>query len=312
MMIDIENLWEKMGENQKRLLHTKTSKEIYISNITGKFAFSLFLNSPDFKLNPKLKLSGLTIKKFKNEIHIILADNANWKLFLLIGVDLIDSIDRIFPADNALIQQLEHRIYEWQQILKNRSTKDIPLTIQMGLFAELKLLIESFNDGYAIDNIINCWSGPDKGKQDFNFENILVEVKSYKTEKGPFITITSEHQLYNTDKPIFLVTYALSIMNNGDTIKSLADLILSKLNRPYTKNIFLKKLYEYGYEYFHNYSDLYSFIIDDRCCYKVSNLFPKITSEILAKGILKVRYRIDLSKCAPFLIEKLPDYHANN
>jgi len=311
-MINTENPWKGMPTNSKRLFPTKIINNVYISTIIKNYVFSIFLETEDFSLSSNLKINGILFKKNKNEIHIVLTDNSNWQLFHYLGIDLIKSIDKHFPSDIELVRQLEYRAFQWQELLKKKYSADMPLTLQIGLFSEIATIIESIKIGYNPERILQAWTGPDKAKQDFNFDNILLELKSYSLEKGPLVTITSEYQLYSPEKPLYLCCYALTFSEIGNTIKQQSNFVLSRFSDISLKSEFIKKLFEYGYDYFNPDQKLISFIIESILNYKISENFPKITPTDLTDGLSDVRYKINISKCSSFLINKIPDYYVIN
>lgn len=304
------NPWENMKKSTQRRVKEDMNHDIYwIIDLEGKYGLYIKIKSiHDNDINI-LKLKGLSILKRNEdentELFIALNNNQDWEIFLTLCKDLI-LIGKKYNDDLTMFNVIENRLKRWQQfLLKNRSI-DFSLQKQMGLFSELICLKNIIAENIGFKSAIYSWVGADFDKQDFLLDNMIIEVKSYKTSKTPIVSISSASQLYSDKQPIYLVSYGLTPANGGTSIDELVFEIEEQIeNEPLEVfELFHNKLFEYGYM-----TDLdikkYRFIIDKNMIFHVDSNFPKITPLDIDSRISNMKYSIDLLQCQEFKIEDI-------
>jgi len=304
------NPWENMKKSTQRRVKEDMNHDIYwIIDLEGKYGLYIKIKSiHDNDINI-LKLKGLSILKRNEdentELFIALNNNQDWEIFLTLCKDLI-LIGKKYNDDLTMFNVIENRLKRWQQfLLKNRSI-DFSLQKQMGLFSELICLRNIIAENIGFKSAIYSWVGADFDKQDFLLDNMIIEVKSYKTSKTPIVSISSASQLYSDKQPIYLVSYGLTPANGGTSIDELVFEIEEQIeNEPLEVfELFHNKLFEYGYM-----TDLdikkYRFIIDKSMIFHVDSNFPKITPLDIDSRISNMKYSIDLLQCQEFKIEDI-------
>lgn len=240
----------------------------------------------------------------KNELFLLIADPADQGIFYRLCIDLI-AVSQTVRNESELCRAIEKRLRHWQRFLNHGASKSMPEHLQMGLYAELSFLKEALS-GMTPADALAAWVGPDFDKQDFSFESCLAEVKCFLTSKGPFITISSMHQLYFDVKPLYLAAFGVSRLNSGLSVSDLAAEIRSYLTNETELDTLESKLNSYGYFEGITEGPFYSYHTDSRRRYYIETAFPRIIASQLAEGIQSVQYSIDLSKCAAFEVDTIP------
>ncbi|MBE0491823.1 MAG: PD-(D/E)XK motif protein [Sulfurospirillum sp.] len=304
------NPWKDMKKSTQRRVKENINHDIFwIIDLEGKYGLYIKIKSIYDNNIDILKLKGLSILKRNEEntteLFIALNSNQDWEIFLTLCKDLI-LIAKKYSDDITMFNAIENRLKRWQQFLLKNKSIDFPLHKQMGLFSELMCLKEIIANNIGIKNAIYSWVGADFDKQDFLLEDMIIEVKSYKTSKTPIVSISSAAQLYSDKQPIYLISYGLTPTDNGISIDDLILDIEKQIENESFEffEIFHNKLFEYGYMI-----DLdikkYKFIIDKNRIFHVSTLFPKITPLDIDSRILNLNYSIDLLQCKEFEIERI-------
>jgi hypothetical protein len=207
-----------------------------------------------------------------------------------------------------MIPVINKRITRWQKFLSENSSVSMPEILQMGLLTELYCLLHHIIPSVGYQEAINCWVGPDADKKDFSLPDYFVEVKSFISSKGPFIKISSLHQLEFEIKPLYLLAYGLSKSASGSSIIDLISILNESIPEDnwQARELFESKLAAYGYVADITEEPFYSFNVDIEKAYFVSREFPKILSGDIDDRILTVQYSIDIAKCSGF--EKQPPF----
>ena len=235
---------------------------------------------------------------------MILRNKEDQELFTVLCNNLIE-LTHNYDNEKAMMKAVENRLIRWQKLLKEARKKMFSTEKQMGLITELACLKDVIAPKIGLSKAIIGWVGCESDKQDFALEDLLIEVKSYRTTKGPKVTINSVLQLFSDKEPLYLVTYAITKTLDGlsvdDLIESIREMIIEE-----PKNIlneFENKLYDFGYipEIMDN--ELDRFFFDKVKSYHVSESFPKVDPRTLRSEIFNLKYSLDLTDCQEHLVE---------
>ena len=302
----MNNPWATMQNNTHRRVANMPFDMFYMVDLQGKYAFHIRTKSV-YKKPKTLKLKGMLIQKqdidLGTDFFIALKDNEEWSIFARLCEDLISIAKAQNCTEENLLEVIENRLEDWREFLLSYRGAEFSLIKQMGLFSELLCLKDIVARQIGYEKAILYWVGAEFHKQDFVLDNEAIEVKSYATSKSPIIEISSAEQLYSDKSKFYLVTYGLSISNNGQTCEDIISNIENELhNLPKIKQLFHKKLLEYGY--INNIeNEKYSFIVDSVMIFSVSEKFPKITPLNLPYAIQSIKYSLNLLQCQDFRIE---------
>lgn len=285
----VHNLFWMIDHNSNYCFYIKTTKEFETTEID-------------------IRLRGISLIKRNiensGELFLILNRQNDWELFCSVCKDII-SICGAYSGNEEMVIAVENRLRRWQAFLMQNTEVSLSVIMQMGLFAELMFLKNILIPRKGAIDAITAWGGPEADKQDFSFSDLAIEIKSYKTSKGPQVTISSTHQLFSEDKPLFLVAYGLTEASNGvsvaDLINELDILISSESGN--VIQVFERKLIEFGYMPGMIYDVLYKFVIDSLRGFNVVSDFPRILPHQTPSEIIAVNYTLDLQLCTRFKVE---------
>lgn len=174
----------------------------------------------------------------------------------------------------------------WKGLLGNISVDYKPYCVIAELIT-FNLLLEK---GYNVK-----WAGPDSSSHDILGDNFDIEVKSSLRKYENIVHIAGEYQLNDNGKPLYLCFCKLESSNNGYSIDSLVDLLVSKYNISRIElNTKLKRIgYPEG-----NSSRRQNYVLLDMLLFKVDDEFPKITKKNQDKwpsAFSKIEYELNLT-----------------
>ena len=257
------------------------------------------------------KLQGIEIfYRNKNEdsyLIFCLVDRSFEDIFYQFGQMLMCCINDKISTKSAP-KVLISRCWRWHTFLHSKNSKCLTLVQQQGLFAELtelSNLIDSYGDRF---DIVHSWVGPSGEKQDFNFTQSRLEVKSSRPSRKHLIRISSEDQLeVSKSSPIYICHTILekAEVNSGLLLTDLIETIVNKLqfSQPRSINQFTEKLLQYGFSWSHDYSESCWFIVD-KSYYYVESDFPLLNTNCLPSGIKDVSYSIITANIEPYKVEQ--------
>lgn len=305
MTKNIENPWITMSIGSSRRIDSEIQHEVFwIRDEQGYYGFYLQSAVKFTEAETDIHLKGVSLVKRNSldfgELFLILNRHSDWELFLTLCEDILSiCITRI--TNKEMIDAVERRLRRWQIFLAQNNVPIMSAELQMGLFSELICLKNQISTRGAADSVI-AWSGPDKDKQDFNFPDIMIEVKSYKTSRGSKVIISSSHQLLSEAKPLYLIAYSLTPSEIGLSIKDIifeVDTLL--INEKFaTQQLFENKIISYGYMPNMNDEALIKFTVDRTRVFEVTADFPKLLPHQISPEITRLSYTIDLELCQAY------------
>ncbi len=285
-----------------RRIDSEIQHEVFwMKDEQGRYGFYLQLTEKFPEVISDIHLKGVSLIKRNTsefgELFLILNRQSDWELFLTICEDIL-SICLVNITNKEMIAAVEGRLRRWQIFLAQNNDPIMSAELQMGLFSELICLKNLISSRGAKASII-AWSGPDKDKQDFNFSDLMIEVKSYKTSKGAKVIISSSHQLLSESKPLYLVTYGLTPCQEGCSIKDILSEFETLLNKENftTQQLFENKIISYGYMPNMKDEAMISFTVDCIRIFEVTTDFPKLLPYQIPAEITNIIYTIDLELC---------------
>jgi Putative PD-(D/E)XK family member, (DUF4420) len=301
----IDTPWAEMHSDAQRRVDKSVYDIFWIKDYQSNYGLLIKFAEGYAGVAAKVHLRGLSIIERVDsgilEVYLMLKNFEDLELFTTLCGDLLTSANSCGTSDK-LFATIMGRISRWQLFLSLTASFTLSKTIQMGLFTELNFVVK-LAPHIGIDLAIQNWTGPEMDKKDFSTHNCFVEVKSLISSKGPFVHISSLHQLDATVKPLYLVTYHMSINESGFSIESIINEILELVgSNEDLADAFTYKLARYGYVEGITEPPFCKWIIDLMEVYDVSNTFPKITADNIPGQIIDVNYQIDLARCQEFII----------
>ncbi|MFY1045972.1 PD-(D/E)XK motif protein [Chryseobacterium sp. GP-SGM7] len=303
------NPWFDMLPDSIRRINSEIDHDLFwMMDQTGNYGFYLKTTKEFETTQIDIRLRGISLIKRNHEncgeLFLILNRQNDWELFFSVCKDII-SICLAYYNNEEMVYAVENRLKRWQAFLMQNTEISLSLMIQMGLFAELMFLNKVLIPKRGVANAITAWGGPESDRQDFSLDDISIEIKSYKTSRGPQVNISSTHQLFTDVKPLFLIAYGLTEAENGQSIVDLIselDMLISCESISIIQ-VFERKLIEFGYMPGITYDVIYKFTVDSLRGFIVEKDFPRILPHQTSPEIISVNYSIDLQLCTRFELD---------
>lgn len=300
------NPWLNMLPDSVRRIDSEIIHNLFwMIDQNGNYGFYLKTTKEFKNTEVDIRLRGISLIKrnYENcgELFLILNRQNDWELFFSVCKDII-SICATYSSNEEMVVAVENRLKRWQAFLMQNTEVSLSLMMQMGLFAELMFLINILIPRRGVSVAIIAWGGPESDRQDFSLADIAVEIKSYKTSRSPQVSISSTHQLFTDIKPLFLIAYGLTEVENGLSIADLIselDVLISSESISIIQ-LFERKLIEFGYMPGMTYDVMYKFAVDSLRGFIVEKDFPRILPHQTSPEIIAVNYTIDLQLCTRF------------
>lgn len=245
-----------------------------------------------------------------NKTYLIISKtkDSSSEVFEFVLQNLMDNM--ILKTASSLYVTIYKVLETWHNFFKTKHNKRLTLEQEMGLFGELYYIKKwlALNEKNP-PLIIHGWKGPHGHRVDFETIKKGIEIKTFDSEKRRNeITIASEKQLELTKGQTHIQLYVLKLsqceeskLNIKILIGDIEQILLK--NSPNEALHFKELLMEVEIGLLEKNYPVQDFEIEEEFAYQVTNTFPKITPDVLTKGVLNVSYTIDLSHCEDFKIE---------
>ena len=230
-----------------------------------------------------------------------------------LSFDLLDnSFDDLFYADilestiesvsKNIIPFIVTRWYDWISLFKNPNDNLLSESEIKGLIGELYFLNEYMFKKYGYEKSLNSWMGPEMSHKDFEINKEWYEIKTIN-DNALSVKISSLEQL---DSNIVGNLVIIKVEQNNQEVENTVSLnsYVNKIKGKLPSNLiylFEKKLLTVKYFYNTDYNK-YIYSIRSLSFYNVKDNFPKIKSDNLSRGIVKVNYEILLSEINEFKV----------
>jgi len=308
---EIIEIWKKilLDKDQK---FSKIYRRILLPSVDANIRVSIRqkdkIKSIDFVFK-NIKIKKISFKNTKGisleiEDYSVVSIYLNKESFLNIYLNLIEGIINNIVNENdenKIIKLIEDKLNSWKKCFENEDFLGLSKEEELGLIGEI-LTINKLLDlkEYEIEEIIQCWKGPENNLHDFKFTDKIYETK---TSLSNIIKISNIDQLdYHTYQNLFLFKITLTKNTNQSNI-NINNLVLdlrNKLKNTPSKELFNNKINLYGYFDYHaeNYKDFYNlFNIQN---YIIDENFTTINKKDLKLGIQNINFEIDISYCQKY------------
>lgn len=301
--MNVQQIEEKFAHIQENSTYLRVSDdhplELYLG-LNDQGQKTLRFNG---KFTP-VKIVGnalLIIKQVKsNSGHSILFSfnsKENFTLFYKLCEDIINQTDTCSPENGYV--EIVNRYNLWKKMFYGR--KDILSEEEIqGLIGELLFLKDNIFSLYGTTAGLNSWSGPEPTHKDFSNRNDWFEVKAISNNK-PTVFISSVEQLESSTDGRLVIFHMekMSPEFNGYSLNPLVETIMNSFTLESDRDLFLDKLAQAKYTYSEIY-DNYVYNVVKVETYHVTDDFPRLRHDDLPRGIVKVKYEIELSVIEKF------------
>lgn len=313
----MNNPWDKINPPSKdvsarRVDHTHTLDLFWARDHFGHYLF-IYEFSPE-GVSSKIDLPDLAgIEAIciladggipKNRLVLILNEQSNWELFLSLCNDLVQATRQAKTSGSAF-QTILRRLVRWHDFLKKNRNDLLPEEKIKGLIGELLFIKNQLISVFGVGQAIQFWQGPEGLPQDFNVNNSAIEVKCQSGATSPYVKITSADQLCPQLPEMYLYVITLGkttpetegAINLSGLVSQIRYILESDASNQIER--FNDLLYMIGYLDSDRYLD-FSYILASEKMFQVTEEFPKICTDDIHHGIVKLSYNISLSECEPF------------
>ncbi len=254
---------------------------------------------------PVFKNIRVVDNKNKATIAIELLDLDLCDIFLKVCQDIIYSLQDV--SSKASRRACIFRLEKWSSFLRTSRARLSPEE-QKGLIAELRFLERDSLVVHNEHDAICGWSGPELGARDFEYGQVLVEIKSKRSSANTSIAISSEEQLnVNESEQLFLCVIELNSTtaedDKGFSLTDVVDEVRGSLESSLQRSALESKLAKIGYFDEDDYSDT-RWSEGETYYYAVLDGFPKIDSQLCSPGVNRVTYQVDLDYCEKYLVDR--------
>lgn len=307
-LMRIEERWDKLVPSEDKpifqLLDATHPLRFYIGKeMSGELLFLLV--APD---RPPLvrNMRAVSIRSFERSdgdwsllFRLDQSELAN--IFGLLCEDLVNAT-RSIPNNVAAMRFVSNRLKNWRRLLEAGQYGVLSVDEVRGLFGELLVLSGYLTSGIDANVAVRAWNGPLGADQDFQFSDIVCEVKTVHPSASTVI-ISSERQLYSEVPKFVLHVVALEEdEENGQSLNSLVGATRSALFADIDAlAAFDDRITAMGYLMREEYNQpILNTAYEMR--YNVSVDFPRFIPTNLPLGVSKLRYHISLAHCEQFKI----------
>jgi len=297
-----------LGKDDTFLKHHKSMKEggFHVGvSASGNPVVAISLSSRPPTM-PKLG-SSVTVSSEKRAsggwfVLLELMNNQLYDVFVSLSSDILTyCFNAPSPDDlhNALVERLE----KWKALFAINPRGVLTFEACKGLFGELLFFKQSIvSRALDFTAVTKAWVGPDGGRQDFQFPDICVEIKSV-SPTADSVKISSLDQL-SSDLPITLIVYDLDAVEStapgGRSLRELIKEIQAMCSTEDDKISFQRKLLTVGYIDVAFY-DSVCFIVNRARKYSVKGDFPRLDRSTVPREIVEAAYSIRLTTLERFV-----------
>lgn len=307
MKIDLikDKFEECKGTNSFKRVDSNHPVDLYVGyNEKNQKTFVVIANSSEEYVESskliEVKLSKRADGKLSLSFNLL--DDKMSDIFYSFCSDIIQKTYNL--NDYSPISFVIDRWKNWMKMFKNPNSLLLPENEVRGLLGELIFLKEYMFPKYGIEKSLESWIGSSLAHKDFEVDDTWYEIKTIK-ENAITVEISSIEQLDSN------VVGKLVIVKLEPSNKAISNPIM--LNQ-YVKDIEnmleskeqIEKLYnkldQRNYYYSEDY-DKYVYCNKGINKYTVNDQFPRIKSEDLKEGIVRVSYQLYLNNIKEYLEE---------
>ena len=312
MMNNFENMFSNLEKdilnNQKKVI-SNTIVKIYYGITKDGFQRLSFLS----KIKPPKIESTKMLKVIQGEegegnywTCFDLLNTEFKKIFYLFCDDLVNVLNYVNDETKEL-NIIKERFSIWKIMFKKISNH-LSNEKEQGLYGELYFLDNYMIDKYGVDEAINSWAGPLGYNKDFSIDSTWYEIKTTSVNSTS-VRISSLNQLSsNINGYLALVRIEkMSEEYNNDkcSILDLFNSIINKISNTETKELFINKVIEYGFNPENDFQKN-KYYVDKIVLYEVREGFPRLTEkDIKYQEIDNVTYEIIIKTIEKYMVEEI-------
>lgn len=302
------NLEKDILNNQKKVNNNSMVKVYYGLTKDGFQRLSFLSNVKPPKIESTKMLKVIQGEEGKGNYWTCfdLLNTEFKKIFYLFCDDLVITLNGINDESKELIV-IKERFFIWKIMFKKVSNS-LTSEKEQGLYGELYFLDNYMIDKYGVNEAINSWVGPLGYNKDFSINGTWYEVKATSVNTTS-VKISSLNQL-SSDMTGYLTLVRIEKMSeefNKDkcSILYLFNSIINKITDNETKELFINKVLEYGFNPKIDFQRN-KYIVDKITFYEVKDGFPRLSEkDIKYQEIDNVTYEIIIKTIEKYKVEEI-------
>lgn len=309
-------VWERLGGSvprqesllARRAVPGETDRLLAAVDVEGRRHLLVLLTDQDEALSDRgargvsaatreLEVPGSELGRY---IDLTCLDPAGRNAFDLVGGEIaVGLVDGTMPPA-AVVQ---HVLSKWRRFWGQPPREILSREAQIGLFAELRFLVDWLLPATSPAEASMRWRGPHGSRHDFEWTGRAVEAKGSASVRGAVFQI---HGLDQLDPPESgdLLLYGLHLREQGGASLTLPGLVSEALRGVESDDSALASaercLDRAGYSPHHD--DEYGAVawrVVDEALYPVTGDFPRLGASLLIEGlpagVREVSYSVDLN-----------------
>lgn len=295
-----------------RRLHPESNIDLfaYLELATGTRSFRLVRQWRPTDRLPALPASaGITCRgelhDSGRQMHVVveLRDEQLVDAFTPLVEDLAARSAAANDENDALFR-LADGLGEWKQLLEALASEGMGTLARRGLAGELLLLRDRVLPARGEDAAFG-WTGPLKANQDFQFDDIAIEVKVTTGKQPQAFRVANERELDNRHTAELLLAHLSLDERLGGEGETLPDLVASLeshlAGNPSARRILRERLARVGYlaQHAEHYAEPHYGLRALRW-FAVREGFPRLTELDLPDGVGDIAYSVALAACLDF------------
>lgn len=304
MYNEVKNkFYEVNSPNNYKRINANHPIDIYLGLNKNLKKSLVIIAEGEYEEPQSSRLITVSISKREDEkvaLSFDLLDNNFDDLFYRFCADILEST--IESVSKNIIPFIVTRWHNWISLFKNPNDNLLSESEIKGLIGELYFLNVYMFKKYGYEKSLNSWMGPEMSHKDFEINKEWYEIKTIN-DNALSVKISSLEQL---DSNIVGNLVIIKVEQNNQEVENTVSLnsYVNKIKDKLPSNLiylFEKKLLTVKYFYNTDY-DKYIYSIRSLSFYNVKDNFPKIKSDNLSRGIVKVSYEILLSEINEFKV----------
>lgn len=221
-------------------------------------------------------------------------------IFTQMVVDVVGAMDAMSAqSDERILRALISRLRAWQEFMRKGQEPMSP-EAELGLAGELSILGAMIGEGIPASVAVEGWVGPLDGIQDFEIGTGALEVKSTLSSAGFPAKIASLEQLDDgIRQPLFLAGARFLQRDSGTSLPEVVTALRYAIAFDgEASRVFDNRLLAAGFQDDHADRYVRRFALEAIRILKVEDGFPRLIPGIVAAGVTRAIYEIDLDRVA--------------
>ena len=259
-------------------------------------------------------LHGISIGFMPDPVHVAtgalvlrLNEPENAEVFHALCSDIVAHTSTARTEREAVVAVVQ-RAWRWHYLLRKGRDSRLSIEEQKGLMGELLFLERVLLDRFGAGPSVDAWKGPLGAAKDFLLGTVAVEIKACRNSNGPVVSISSEHQLDETD----LTALFLGVVDvrGGDTgegdAPTLTELVVHledrvRVDAPDILHQFHMRLFAVGFRKEDQYTERWS--AGDIQLHRVRDDFPRLIPRTVPSVVTQVRYHLPMAGLRAYTVE---------